>query len=333
VRDEPVPLADEAPWHQSRVHQLFPGATTAAGQLGLSDTDDEDEAEEPAFFDARELGNSAQAQRLLSILYKPVRLGARRAEEESSDTAHQSAEQSHARGASWAKNRSGPAFVQSQQGSGADSAGRGGNLRDSVEGHAAATPSRSFQQQWDTPGSVGMHDSIGRAGQQASYSHKEGSSLSAAGAEPIWQAEQAEIADHGPETVSKKVEAGKQWGVPDDHGFGVPDAAQDTDWRADWQSHRGSPAPADFAYEDAEEMEEPYLQSLRAQSEELAASGDAERPEAVPVSEQRLLQAGIVGVPNSGKSTLTNALVGHKVRSTAFALGKPNRENGMQLVV
>ena len=34
----------------------------------------------------------------------------------------------------------------------------------------------------------------------------------------------------------------------------------------------------------------------------------------VPRSEQRLLQAGIVGVPNSGKSTLTNALVGQKVR-------------------
>lgn len=36
---------------------------------------------------------------------------------------------------------------------------------------------------------------------------------------------------------------------------------------------------------------------------------------AVPVEQQRLLQAGVVGVPNAGKSTLVNALVGTKVRS------------------
>lgn len=317
VRDEAVPLADETPWHQSRVHQLFPGATAAAGQLGRSETDDE--AEEPAFFDAQELGNPAEAQRLLSILY---RLGARRAGEESSETARHSAEQSHTRGASWAKKRSVPAFVQSQQGSNAGSAGRGGSLTGSVKGHAAATHSRSFRQHWDTPGSAGMLDSIGRAERQASYFHKKGSSLSAAGAEPIWEAEQAEIAARGPQTVSDEIKAGQQQGVPHNDGFHVPDAAPDIDW----QRRRGHPAPAEFAHEDAEEMEEPYLQLLQAQSEELGASRDAERPKAVPVSEQRLLQAGIVGVPNSGKSTLTNALVGHKVRSTAFALEASSAE-------
>lgn len=41
----------------------------------------------------------------------------------------------------------------------------------------------------------------------------------------------------------------------------------------------------------------------------VGGSSSAESPE----GDQRLLQVGIIGVPNAGKSTLTNALVGQKV--------------------
>ena len=66
--------------------------------------------------------------------------------------------------------------------------------------------------------------------------------------------------------------------------------------------------------------EEPMSWEDNAEDGEDAGAAVAER-EAVPKSEQLLLQAGIVGVPNSGKSTLTNALVGQKVRRASPAGG------------
>ena len=44
----------------------------------------------------------------------------------------------------------------------------------------------------------------------------------------------------------------------------------------------------------------------------------------VPTDEQQLLQVGVVGAPNAGKSTLTNALVGTKAR---HILAEPQLES------
>jgi hypothetical protein len=90
----------------------------------------------------------------------------------------------------------------------------------------------------------------------------------------------------------------------------VPSSDAPTDRRADWL---GTPTPrsADTFSHASAEVDAEWLPPW-AQGWEPVSKGSAQAA-AVPREQQRLLEAGVVGVPNSGKSTLTNALVGTKV--------------------
>ncbi|CAL8472100.1 g11642 [Coccomyxa elongata] len=283
-----APAVHQMLWAQ-RAPQLFPGIAVGPEEPEPAEQEDDEE------FAVSQLGDSPEVDRLLSILSTPVRLPSPAAE----DTM----------GPSEPASRMQPSLHSSATSMVDRSSASMGPLAstlteaDSADADVAGRWSWEHQQEVSTrPAYIGRertHD-----GAFTSHSEELSSAAASAGSQDR-RADEKDIMESSGAGVEHSRMAQQPFSALQDAD--IPDAAADFDCRqAHPQAHHAS-------REDVEPLnsnEETFLAGGY-------GMGEGASSEAVPVSDQRLLQAGIVGVPNSGKSTLTNALVGHKVSAVS----------------
>ena len=291
------PALHQMLWAQ-RAPQLLPGIATGPEEMEPNEDKDDEE------FDVSQLGKSPEVDRLLSILSTPVRLPSSPAEDTTGPFEPDSRVQpsSYSSATSISNQTSASTHPLDSTLTAADSAGAGAagwdhqqelsNAyldREQISGGALTSQNTDADTQFHAAPSAGPQH--GRADEQELMGRSEAAvEYSRAAQQPFSALQDADI----------------------------PDAAADFEWK---QGH----SPAQHASRDDVEPLDSDEDTFLVDGYGMAGGP---RSEAVPVSDQRLLQAGIVGVPNSGKSTLTNALVGHKVRCLPLLL-QPSGKTGI----
>ena len=285
-----APASEQDFWAAPR--QLYSAAAELEEFEAAEEDAEEEEVPDPSHFDASELGDSAEARRLLSILCAPVRLPAPAPQDGFSE-----AEPTPARE---------PLLWDSLQGSEDRETASETEVRSSNFGRPGAE-----LRQTDIAASHADGENAGKENASAASWDRDGeeeglpqNGVVEEGARDLSNARVDSSWGLGQHQAAADEAAGPRHVASQDTD--IPDAAADIEWQVQQTRVRSH----DVSTKSTEDME-PLDDMLQADQFE-AADEDA-RAETVPISDQRLLQAGIVGVPNSGKSTLTNALVGHKV--------------------